>query len=188
MRASIVCVALPLLAGCQPEPAPAPVASPTPAAAAPRQPPIRQAPGLWDMMRRTASIEMPGAPPPLAAEIRRRMLAERPVRQQQCLSAADVARGPLDPMQSLQPGERCTVLRNEQSGSDYVGELVCRNGGAGTNRIVVRGRIERDRIVLLAASRITGAQLPGELRSRLWIAGVRRGDCPTTPPNEGTAR
>ncbi|MDO6416492.1 DUF3617 domain-containing protein [Sphingomonas sp. BIUV-7] len=84
------------------------------ASAAPAASPIQ--PGLWEMTTKIDTISMPGAPPAMAAAMR------RPKTIRTCITAEQAAQGP----RGIQQADKsCKIGRYDWAGGKYVAEIVC---------------------------------------------------------------
>ncbi len=122
-------------------------------------------PGKWEITTTVQSMEMPGAPPGIAA-----MMKGRPIRVTHCLTAEEAAKGPQEMMKSR---KECQFTRYSMSGGKLSSEMVCRQGG-GTMTATSTGSFSPTDFTTSGRSVMTGSQ-PMTLTAT--TVGHRIGDC-----------
>ena len=78
-------------------------------------------PGQWDIVTTVDSVDMPGAPPEVAA-----MMKGKPIRVSQCLTPEQAARGPQEMIKS---NKDCHFTRYSMTGGRLDSEMVCQQHG-----------------------------------------------------------
>lgn len=79
-------------------------------------------PGQWEIVTTVDSMDMPGAPPGIAA-----MMKGRPIKVRHCLTADEAARGPQEMMKAR---KECTFSRYAMTGGKLDSVMTCQQGGS----------------------------------------------------------
>jgi hypothetical protein len=122
-------------------------------------------PGQWEILTTVQSIDMPGAPPQVAA-----MMKGKPIRISQCITAADAAKGPQEMMKS---NKQCRFTRYSMVGGKLSSEMVCNQGG-GTMTATSSGTFTPTSFTTSGRSVMTGAQ---KMTLTATTVGKRIGAC-----------
>jgi hypothetical protein len=122
-------------------------------------------PGQWDIVTTVQSVEMPGAPPQIAA-----MMKGKPVRVSQCITPADAAKGPQEMMKS---NKQCRFTRYSMAGGKLSSEMVCDQRG-GTMTATSTGSFTPTGFTATGRTVITGAQ---KMTLTATTVGKRLGAC-----------
>ena len=122
-------------------------------------------PGKWEITNTVESMDMPGAPPGIAA-----MMKGHPIKVSHCVTPEEAARGPQDMMKSR---KECQFTRYSMAGGKLSSEMVCKQGG-GTMTAVSTGSVTATSFTTSARTVMTGSQ-PMTM-SGTWV-GRRVGDC-----------
>jgi hypothetical protein len=107
-------------------------------------------PGQWEIVTTVQSVEMPGAPPQVAA-----MMKGRPIRISQCISPADAAKGPQEMMKS---SKQCRFTRYSMAGGRLSSEMVCDQDGGGAITATSTGTFTPTAFTATGRTVMTGAQ------------------------------
>jgi hypothetical protein len=122
-------------------------------------------PGQWDILTTVQSVDMPGAPPQMAA-----MMKGRPIRVSQCITAADAAKGP---QQLMKSNKQCRFTRYSMTGGRLSSEMVCDQGG-GTMTATSTGSFTPTSFTTTGRTVMTGAQ---KMTMTATTVGKRIGAC-----------
>lgn len=122
-------------------------------------------PGQWDIATTIDSIDMPGAPPQVAA-----MMRGRTTHIKHCISAEDAAKGPQELMKS---NKSCRFTRYSMAGGKLDSEMTCTQGG-GTMTAVSTGSFTPTSFATTGTVTMSGAQA---MRMTASTAGKRIGAC-----------
>ena len=122
-------------------------------------------PGKWEIVTTVTSVDMPGAPPFVAA-----MMKGKPIKVSHCLTPEEAARGPQDMMKSR---KECTFTRYSMAGGKLDSVMVCQQGG-GTMTATSTGSFTPTSFTSSGRTVMTGSQ-PMTLTAT--AVGTRVGDC-----------
>lgn len=122
-------------------------------------------PGKWEIVTTVESIDMPSAPPGIAA-----MMKGRPIKVSHCLTPEEAAKGPQEMMKSR---KECQFTHYSMAGGKLSSEMVCKQGG-GTITATTTGSFTATSFTTSGRSVMTGGQ---PMTMTATSVGHRLGDC-----------
>jgi hypothetical protein len=122
-------------------------------------------PGQWEVLTTVEAVDIPGAPPAVAA-----MMKRKPVSVKYCITPEEAARGPQDMMKS---DKSCRFTRYAMAGGKLSSEMVCTQSGA-TVTATREGSFTPTGFNLRARTVMSGAQT---MTMTATTVGRRIGEC-----------
>ena len=123
-------------------------------------------PGQWEIAVTINAMEMPGAPPGIAA-----MMVGKTTKIKHCITPEEAARGPQD---MLKTNKSCNFTRYSMTGGRLESEMVCKQGG-GTVTATSSGNFTPTGFTATGHSVSSGGGM--EMTMTSSTVGRRIGDC-----------
>jgi len=136
--------------------------------------------GQWEMVTAMTSIEAPGMPEPMLAQMRSQLASQRQT-QSQCITA-EQARNPSRNMMGQQNPAGCEFSDTTWAGGNIKIRATCRPPGAPQMQVSVEGTYTAQQInnrinMTMEMPNPTGAGGPMQIRLQGTMTGRRTGDC-----------
>ena len=132
-------------------------------------------PGQWEFTTKMTDIEIPGAPPAMAAQMKQAMASQAQT-QSRCISQAEAA----NPGGSLaNPGgnaQGCTFSKQTFAGGSIDVAGTCRAPTGGSVETTLTGSYTATTMDARIGANVTGG--PQQMRMSGTMTGRRTGDCP----------
>lgn len=122
-------------------------------------------PGKWDIVTTMSSIDMPGAPPGIAA-----MMKGRPTKVSHCITPEEATRGP---QEMLKARKECRFTRYTMAGGKFDSVMTCQQNGA-TMTAASTGSFTATGFTTTSRTVMTGAHA---MTMTATSVGKRVGDC-----------
>lgn len=134
-------------------------------------------PGQWEMTTKMTDIEIPGAPPAMAAQMKQAMTAQAQT-QSRCITAAEAANPAGNMASPSGNAQGCTFSKQTFSGGSIDVAGSCPGPAGGTMETSLSGSYTATTMDTRISANIQGGPQP--MRMSGTMTGRRTGDCPAS--------
>lgn len=134
-------------------------------------------PGQWEMTTKMTDIEIPGAPPAMAAQMKQAMTAQAQT-QSRCITAAEAANPAGNLASPSGNAQGCTFSKQTFSGGSIDVAGSCPGPAGGTMETTLAGAYSATTMDTRITANIQGGPQP--MRMSGTMTGRRTGDCPAS--------